>query len=99
MVVDDSDMKDCVRLLQEIRDGQKLQLERQADALTLQREQVALVQGQIERTERIQDRAERIQAAGARLVGGARIATAILVPIILALIAYVSWLLFSRFNR
>jgi hypothetical protein len=99
MVVDDSDMKDCVRLLQEIRDGQKLQLERQAEALTLQREQVALVQGQVERTERIQDRAERIQAAGARLVGGARIATAILVPIILALIAYVSWLLFSRFNR
>ena len=97
--MDDSDLQKSLRLLEQLRDGQKLQLERQQEALALQREQLATVQRQVERTDRIQDRAERIQAASAGLVRGARVATAILFPVILALIAYLSWLLFRRIGR
>ena len=56
--------QDLLRVLEEIRDNQKLQLERQAHALELQREQFSLVQKQFERAESIQDRAEQIQAKG-----------------------------------
>lgn len=99
MSMDDRAVEQCLRLLEEIRDVQRLQLERQQEALALQREQLTVVQRQVERAERIQDRAERIQATSARLVGSARTATAILLPVILALVLYVSWLLFHRLDR
>ena len=94
--MDGSDLQKSHSLLEELRDGQKLQLQRQEEALALQREQLAIVQMQVARTERIQERAERIQATSARLIAGARVAIAILLPVILALIAYVSWLLVRR---
>ena len=92
--MNDQDLQRLLRLLEEIRDGQKLQLERQAEALALQREQFALVRNQAERAERIQDRAEQIQIKSAQLVAGARKAVIVLLPIVAALILYVSWLLF-----
>jgi hypothetical protein len=92
----DEDLTKCTRLLEEIRDNQRIQLERQAEALAIQREQFALVQRQTGRTERIQDRAERLQASGAQLVGVARKATAVVLPIVIALIIYLSWLIFRR---
>jgi len=85
-----------IRLLEELRDGQKLQLERQQEALQVQREQFALVQKQFERTERIQDRAEKLQAKSADIVGIARKTLLLIVPVVIALIAYVSWLIFRR---
>jgi hypothetical protein len=56
--------------------------------------QFALVRQQTERAERIQDRAEQIQIKSAQLVAGARKAVVILLPIVIGLIIYVSWLLF-----
>ena len=85
-----------IRVLEELRDGQKLQLERQQEALQVQREQFALVQKQFERTERIQDRAEKLQAKSADIVGIARKTLLLIVPVVIALIAYVSWLIFRR---
>jgi uncharacterized membrane protein (DUF106 family) len=82
------------QLLSDIRDGQKLQLARQEEALALQREQFAMVQKQVARTEQLQDRAERIQDRSAQLVGMARKSMIVVLPIIAALIAYLSWLLF-----
>ncbi len=90
----EQDLQRLIRILEEVRDNQKLQLERQAEALALQREQFALVQRQSDRTERIQDRAEDIQAKGAQLVAGARKALTVVVPIIVVLILYLSWLIF-----
>ena len=58
----DPDRQRAIGVLEEIRDGQKLQLERQAEALALQREQFALFRKQSERAERIQDRAEQLQS-------------------------------------
>lgn len=81
-------------LLKEIRDNQKLQLDRQTKALARQREQFALVQRQAERHEQIQDRAENIQAKGAQMMAVARKTPFVLLPIVTLLIIYVSWLIF-----
>ena len=51
-LMNDNDAQKLVRVLDEIRDGQKLQIARQEEALRLQREQFALVQKQAERAER-----------------------------------------------
>ena len=49
------------RLLEEIRDGQRIQLERQTETLALQKEQ-------FQRTQKLQERAEAIQDRSAQLV-------------------------------
>ena len=79
------------RLLEEIRDGQKTQLERQADTLALQKEQ-------FERTHKLQERAEAIQDRSARLVGRVQRFVPFALAVVVILIGYVSWLLF-RFYR
>lgn len=80
-------------LLKDIRDNQQLQLDRQTEALALQREHYALIKQQAERHERIQDRAENIQAKGAQLMTIARKTLFVLLPIVTLLIVYVSWLI------
>jgi hypothetical protein len=67
-------------LLEQIRDNQLAQLE--------------LVKRQAERTERIQDRAEELQAKSAGMVTTARRSLAFLLPLVILLIVYVSWLIF-----
>ena len=54
--------EETASLLREIRDQQRLQLDRQQEALQLQREHIALYLQQVDRIERINDRAEAIQA-------------------------------------
>jgi hypothetical protein len=83
-----------VRLLTEIRDAQKLQVARQDEALKLQREQFAIFQRQAERAERLQDRAEKMQDKSAQVIGTARKALFVVLPILILLIGYVSWLMF-----
>jgi uncharacterized membrane protein (DUF106 family) len=83
-------------VLEEMRDNQKLQLERQAEALAAQRETLALVKRQTERAERLQDRAEQIQEKSAKMVAAGRRVMAIVLPLVIVLIAYLSWLLFAR---
>ena len=63
-------------------------------ALALQKEQFELFRRQVERTERIQDRAEELQARGAGIMKTARRSLAIVLPIVIALIVYLSWLIF-----
>ena len=85
---------EVVRLLREIRDAQKAQLAHQEQSLQMQKEYYALVQRQTERTERIQDRAEKIQSGSAQMLGVARKALYTVLPILVVLIAYVTWLIF-----
>lgn len=92
--MNDQDSQLLATLLREIRDHQKLQLDRQTEALALQREQFALVQSQAERHERIQDRAENIQEKGAQMMAVARKTLFFLLPVVTLLIIYVSWLIF-----
>ena len=78
MEKDDADR--IATLLEQIRDNQLAQLE--------------LVKRQAERTERIQDRAEELQAKSAGMVTTARRSLALLLPLVILLIVYVSWLIF-----
>ena len=57
---------EVVALLREIRDQQRLQLERQSEALAMQRDQFALYRSQLDRVERINDRAEAIQGRASK---------------------------------
>ena len=66
----------------------------QQQALDLQRQQFELVRKQFERAEKIQDRAEKLQEAGASMMGIARKALLLILPVIIVLIAYLSWLIF-----
>jgi uncharacterized membrane protein (DUF106 family) len=97
--VNDQDANQMIRILEEIRDNQKLQLKQQAEIHELQRDQLGIAQKQNDRTERIQDRAELIQAKSAQLVAGSRKAMLVILPVILVLIAYVSWLFFHYYAR
>jgi hypothetical protein len=81
-------------LLAEIRDNQAEQLARQREALEFQRSQLELVKRQAERAERIQDRAEELQAKSAGIVTTARRSLAFVLPVVILLIVYLSWLLF-----
>jgi len=90
--MNDQDAHRITLLLEEIRDNQKLHLAQQAEIFAHQKKQS-------DRTDRIQDRAEQIQAKSAQLVSGSRRTMLVLLPIILGLIAYVSWLMFSRLAR
>ena len=78
---------EVVRLLREIRDGQQ-------EALKMQRDQFALAQRQTERAERIQQRAEDLQGRSAQMISVARKALFTVLPILVVLIAYVTWLMF-----
>ena len=83
------------KLLQEIRDDQRSLLAQNQQMLDQSREQFELVKRQYERSERIQDRAEALQSRGEFLVGGAKKAFIVIIPILIALLVYVSWLIFG----
>ena len=78
--MDKDDVSRIAALLEQIRDNQA--------------ETLALVKRQAERTERIQDRAEELQAKSAGIVKAARRSIAFILPVVVVLIAYVSWLIF-----
>lgn len=85
--MDTNDSARIVGLLEAIRDNQ-------AATLALQKEQFELVRRQAERAERIQDRAEDMQARGIGIMRTARVSLAIVLPIVILLILYLSWLIF-----
>jgi len=78
--MDSEDARRITTLLEQIRDNQIAQLE--------------LVRRQAERTERIQDRAEELQAKSAGVVATARRSLAVVLPLVVLLIVYLTWLIF-----
>ena len=94
LMTDEANLDRVIQLLSEIRDNQKTQMLRQAEILGLQREHLALMQKQSDRAERLQERAEHLQAKSAELVIKSRKALSVIMPVVLLLIVYVSWLLF-----
>ena len=75
-------------LLREIRDQQRLQLERQSEALAMQRDQFALYRSQLDRVERINDRAEAIQGRASKAV---KLVLWIALPLLVLLLALMFW--------
>src|SRR5690349_23245273 len=94
--MNDSDAQRLTELLTEIRDDQRLQLQRQAEALAVQREQAEIAKRQFERAEKIQQRAEAIQDRSSQMITAARRIVLVVVPVLIVLIVYVSWLLRSE---
>jgi len=78
--MEQNDTARIVELLEQIRDNQATQLE--------------LVRRQFERAERLQDRAEELQVRGMGIMKTARRSIAIMLPVVILLIIYLSWLLF-----
>ena len=79
---------EVVALLREIRDQQRLQLERQSEALAMQRDQFALYRSQLDRVERINDRAEAIQGSASK---AAKLVLWIALPLLVLLLALMFW--------
>ena len=92
--MDNDDAPRIAALLEQIRDNQAEQLARQREALEFQKSQFELVKRQAERAEKIQDRAEELQAKSAGIVKSARRSIAFILPVVIALIVYLSWLIF-----
>jgi uncharacterized membrane protein (DUF106 family) len=91
-----SDTTDPVeKLLEEIRDNQRIQLQHQEASLNLQKEQYAIKQ-QFDKANKLQDRAEMIQEKGAQLVEKARKVMVVIVPIIIVLIIVLAFMMFWR---
>ena len=76
-----------IALLERMRENQEA-------ALAMQKEQFELFRRQVERTERSQDRAEELQARGMGIMKTARRSIAVVLPVVILLIAYLSWLIF-----
>ncbi len=77
---------ETVALLREIRDNQQQQLQTQARALALQTEHFEMAKRQLDRAERINDKAEALQARGA---GAIKIVLGVLALAVLALLVLI----------
>jgi hypothetical protein len=104
--MDADDARKMIALLEEIRDGQQLQLRRQAEALERQTEALGMqrqhyenLQIQSGKARELQERAEKIQAGSARLIGGARVLVLTVAPLAALLLVFVCWMVFSRLAR
>ncbi|TNF95899.1 MAG: hypothetical protein EP297_11335 [Gammaproteobacteria bacterium] len=88
-----SENEELIRLLEEIRDNQKLQIEHQSEALSIQKEQFELVRQRYEKAAKLQERAEVLQDKSSALMEKGRKVFLIIIPILIVLIGYVTWLL------
>ena len=86
------------RLLEEVRDNQKVQIERQAESFALQREQYQVFLKQHEKTVKIQERAEAIQDKSANLVNRIQRFVPFAIAAVFVLIIYLTWLLLRFFR-
>jgi hypothetical protein len=91
MTMDADSSQAIIKLLTELRNNQALQIERQAEALTLQKEQHRIFVEQSERVQRIQDRAEAAQANYGKMVSGARKFVGVILLMIVVLLGFLGW--------
>ena len=88
------DNTEQLQVLVEIRELLKTQNETQMQLLEVQREYTDLYRNQLDRVERINNKAEAIQDQSAQLMGTARKGVFVALVVIIGLIGYLSWLLF-----
>jgi hypothetical protein len=90
---DTEKMEQIARLLEEVRDNQRTQLEHQAESLAIQKEQFQVFLKQQEKTGQLQDRAEAIQARSSLLLKGVQRFVPVVMVVVVLLIGFVTWLL------
>jgi hypothetical protein len=93
--MNDTQAERVVRLLEEIRDGQRLQLERQGEALKRQEELVAQQKARLATLSERSGNADDILAASAQVVTSARILVWA-VPLAIVCVAVLLWLVLAR---
>jgi uncharacterized membrane protein (DUF106 family) len=93
-VIDMQPNEEMLSVLQQIRNDQQALLDGQKESLKLQREQFEMARIQFERAEKLQDRAEQLQDRGSHMMQTARRVLAVILPIVIALVIYLSWLIF-----
>ena len=98
----EEDSQRIIRLLEEIRDGQRLQLERQAqaierqaEALAQQRQRLAGLSQSASDVQGIGEQAGHVLAQSSKLVKSARILVWVSLPFAFLLLAFVLWALFA----
>jgi len=91
---DSEKLEQIARFLEEVRDNQRTQLERQAESLAIQKEQFQVFLKQQEKTSQLQDRAEAIQAKSSQLVTRVQRFVPYAMAAVAVLIGFVAWLLF-----
>ena len=75
-------------LLREIRDQQRLQVERQGEALALQKKQVERYESQMGRVEHINERAEAIQRRAGKAM---KVVLWVALPLVFLVLATMLW--------
>ena len=88
--------EDVLSVLREMRDQQRLALERQAESLAMQRAQHEIAKRQFERAERLQERAEQLQTRSSAVIGAARKMMWIVLPLVVIVVAYLTWIIFIQ---
>lgn len=86
--------KEQLTLLEDIKELLRGQAETQSQLLASQREYIELYRDQLDRVERINTKAEALQDKGAHLMGFAKKGVFVALVIVLALLVYLSLLLF-----
>lgn len=84
---------EMVSLLKEIRDNQAKQLEVQSEAVNMQREQFRMFKDQYDKTSKLTGRAEDVQEKARLLMDKAGKVFAIILPILIVAIGYLTWLM------
>lgn len=93
--MDDTErLEKIARLLEEVRDNQKVQIEHQAKSFAIQSEQHQVFLKQYEKTAKIQERAEAIQDKSAKLVNRIQRFVPFAIAAVFVLVLYLTWLLF-----
>ena len=94
--MNDEQAERIVRLLEEIRDGQRQQLERQAQALQRQDELLAQQRERLAGLSQRSGQVEQILAKSAKVVTSARILTLIVLPFAVLFVAFLVWVLLAH---
>jgi hypothetical protein len=87
------------RLLEDIRDGQRLQLERQAQAIQRQEELLAQQRARLANVSEDSGKAKELIATSARVVASARILVLIALPLAVLLIVFLVWVFWAQVAR
>lgn len=94
--MNDQQAEEMIRLLQELRDGQRLQLERQAQALQRQDELMAQQRERLAATSQRSGETEQLFAKTAKVVARASVLAFVVYPLAVVALIVVLWLVFFR---
>jgi hypothetical protein len=85
-----------IRLLEEIRDGQRVQLERQAQAMQRQEELMSQQRERVAGWSKRAGEAEQVLAKSAKVVASARVLVFVVLPFAVLFLVVLVWLLLAR---